>query len=63
MAFLSHVSEDFTRSRSILARSCQSETRGSLVRYRPEDLQMWLAALPTGGSAAAEKQIELRAVK
>lgn len=24
---------------------------GSLVRYRPEDLEFWLAALPTGGSA------------
>lgn len=23
---------------------------GSLVRYRPEDLDLWLAALPTGGS-------------
>jgi predicted site-specific integrase-resolvase len=23
---------------------------GSLVRYRPEDLEFWLAALPTGGS-------------
>ncbi|MBZ5727519.1 MAG: helix-turn-helix domain-containing protein [Acidobacteriia bacterium] len=25
---------------------------GSLVRYRPEDLETWLAALPTGGSAS-----------
>jgi hypothetical protein len=24
----------------------------SLVRYRPEDLEQWLAALPTGGSEA-----------
>ena len=23
---------------------------GSLVCYRPEDLEVWLAALPTGGS-------------
>lgn len=23
---------------------------GSLVRYRPEDLDTWLASLPTGGS-------------
>jgi hypothetical protein len=23
---------------------------GSLVRYRPEDVEFWLAALPTGGS-------------
>jgi excisionase family DNA binding protein len=26
---------------------------GSLVRYRPEDLDSWVAALPTGGSVAA----------
>jgi hypothetical protein len=23
---------------------------GSLVRYRPEDLELWLSSLPTGGS-------------
>jgi len=25
---------------------------GALVRYRPEDIETWLNALPTGGSAA-----------
>lgn len=25
---------------------------GSLVRYRPEDLDSWVAALPTGGAVA-----------
>jgi hypothetical protein len=25
-------------------------TFGSLVRYRPEDLDSWVAALPTGGA-------------
>ena len=25
---------------------------GSLVRYRPEDLDSWVAALPTGGTVA-----------
>ena len=25
---------------------------GSLVRYRPEDLDSWMAALPTGGDPA-----------
>jgi predicted DNA-binding transcriptional regulator AlpA len=24
---------------------------GSLVRYRPEDIQEWIASLPTGGSS------------
>lgn len=23
---------------------------GSLVRYKPEDIEIWLASLPTGGS-------------
>jgi excisionase family DNA binding protein len=27
---------------------------GSLVRYRPEDLDAWLASLPTGGSVQGE---------
>jgi hypothetical protein len=27
---------------------------GSLVRYRPEDLDSWLASLPTGGSVQRE---------
>ncbi len=26
---------------------------GSLVRYRPEDLDSWVDALPTGGTLAA----------
>ena len=26
---------------------------GSLVRYRPEDLDTWVTALPTGGTLAA----------
>jgi hypothetical protein len=24
---------------------------GSLVRYRPEDLELWLSSLPTGGDS------------
>ena len=36
---------------------------GSLVRYRPEDLETWLAARPTGGAGAAGRQLQLRAVK
>jgi len=31
---------------------------GSLVRYQPEDLEAWLATLPTGGSAS-HKQVPL----
>jgi excisionase family DNA binding protein len=35
---------------------------GSLVRYRPEDLESWLAALPTGGDPS-RAGVGLRAVK
>jgi hypothetical protein len=28
---------------------------GSLVRYQPEELEAWLASLPTGGSARHER--------
>ena len=36
---------------------------GSLVRYRPEEIESWLAALPTGGAGRAETHAQLRAVK
>lgn len=37
---------------------------GSLVRYRPEELEAWLAALPTGGmSAAARRPLQMGAAK
>lgn len=29
---------------------------GSLVRYRPEDLETWLASLPTGGSRPVQTE-------
>jgi hypothetical protein len=29
---------------------------GSLVRYRLEDMEAWLAALPTGGSSTNQRQ-------
>ena len=36
---------------------------GSLVRYRPEDLELWLTTLPTGGESARKTAPNLRAVK
>jgi hypothetical protein len=36
---------------------------GSLVRYRPEEMEAWLAALPTGGSSAAQRQFPIRTAK
>jgi len=31
---------------------------GALVRYRPEDLEAWLAALPTGGATGKRVAFE-----
>jgi excisionase family DNA binding protein len=31
---------------------------GSLVRYRPEDVEAWLASLPTGGSGKPPARVE-----
>lgn len=58
-----HVSVASLRRWRLERRGPQFIKVGSLVRYRPEDLETWLAALPTGGSGAAEKQSQLRAVK
>ena len=35
---------------------------GALVRYRPEDLEQWMAALPTGGAGPQRENIRLAAV-
>jgi len=35
---------------------------GALVRYRPEDLEQWMAALPTGGAAPQRENMRLAAV-
>jgi excisionase family DNA binding protein len=34
---------------------------GSLVRYKPEDLELWLAAQPTGGSAPTTRNRRIAA--
>jgi hypothetical protein len=33
---------------------------GSLVRYRLEDMEAWLAALPIGGSSGNQRQVHIR---
>ena len=33
---------------------------GALVRYRPEDLEQWLEALPAGGAGGQRQDIHLR---
>jgi len=45
-----HVSLASVRRWRLEQRGPQFIKVGSLVRYRPEDLELWLAALPTGGS-------------
>jgi hypothetical protein len=36
---------------------------GALVRYRPEDIEAWIGALPTGGTRAGALGAELHHVK
>jgi hypothetical protein len=45
-----HVSFASVRRWRLEQRGPQFIKVGSLVRYRSEDLETWLAALPTGGS-------------
>jgi excisionase family DNA binding protein len=33
---------------------------GSLVRYRPEDLEQWLETLPAGGTVPRQRELHLR---
>jgi hypothetical protein len=58
-----HVSVASLRRCRLERRGPQFIKVGSLVRYRPEDLEAWLAALPTGGSGSAERHSQLRAVR
>jgi excisionase family DNA binding protein len=36
---------------------------GALVRYSLEDLEAWLASLPTGGTARHERSLSVREVE
>lgn len=45
-----HVSLASIRRWRLERRGPQFIKIGSLVRYRPEDLETWLASLPTGGA-------------
>ena len=45
-----HVSLASIRRWRLERRGPQFIKVGSLVRYRPEDLESWLASLPTGGA-------------
>ena len=65
-----HVSLASTRRWRLERRGPEFIKVGSLVRYRPEDLESWLASLPTGGAqfvkadtAPASEQRYRRTVK
>ncbi len=58
-----HVSVASLRRWRLERRGPQFIKVGSLVRYRPEEIEAWLAVLPTGGSVTAERPAQLRAVK
>jgi hypothetical protein len=47
-----NVSVASLRRWRLLRRGPQFLKVGSLVRYQPEELDAWLAALPTGGTAS-----------
>ncbi len=52
-----HVSLASIRRWRLERRGPQFIKVGSLVRYRPEDLESWLASLPTGGAQLAKTEI------
>jgi predicted DNA-binding transcriptional regulator AlpA len=58
-----HVSVASLRRWRLERRGPQFIKVGSLVRYRPDEIEVWLAALPTGGAGRAEPHAQLRAVK
>ena len=59
-----HVSVASLRRWRLEKRGPQFIKVGSLVRYRPEELEAWLAALPTGGAnLSVRRQIHLSAAK
>ena len=49
-----HVSLASVRRWRLERRGPQFIKVGALVRYRPDDLETWLASLPTGGVPSAE---------
>ena len=58
-----HVSVASLRRCRLECRGPQFIKVGSLVRYRPDEIEVWLAALPTRGAGRAETHAQLRAVK
>ena len=53
-----HVSLASIRRWRLERRGPQFIKVGSLVRYRPEDLESWLASLPTGGAQLVKAETD-----
>jgi len=54
-----HVSVASLRRWRLLGRGPQFHKVGALVRYRPEDLEAWLAGQPTGGVSPERRETRL----
>ena len=58
-----HVSLASLRRWRLLRRGPQFIKVGALVRYRPEDLEEWLAGQPTGGTSLERREARLEATR
>jgi len=56
-----HVSLASLRRWRLLRRGPQFIKVGALVRYRPEDLEEWLAGQPTGGASPERREVRREA--
>lgn len=56
-----HVSVASLRRWRLLGRGPQFHKVGALVRYRPEDVEEWLAGQPTGGTSLEHREGRLEA--
>ena len=58
-----HVSLASLRRWRLLRRGPQFIKVGALVRYRPEDVEEWLAGQPTGGASLGRREARLEAAR
>jgi hypothetical protein len=56
-----HVSVASLRRWRLLGRGPQFHKVGALIRYRPEDVEAWLAGQPTGGVSPQRWEARLEA--
>jgi Helix-turn-helix domain len=58
-----HVSVASLRRWRLLHRGPQFHKVGALVRYRPEDVEAWIAGQPTGGVNTQHRESRLEATR